>query len=352
MNFWKEKTVLITGHTGFKGAWLSLYIQEMGAKVFGYALRPKTKSIFNIASLHSEIEGIFGDIRDLKNFESFIKDVKPDILFHLAAQPLVIEGYLNPLHTIETNVLGSSNVLMAASKTESVKAVVNVTSDKCYENIDLVRTLSEGDRLGGSDPYSASKACVEILSNSIYNCFYKKNNIGLATARAGNVIGGGDWGKNRLVPDILNAIDCNHELVVRYPKATRPWQHVMEPLYGYVLLAQNNASNPNIFSEPYNFGPNTTSVVSVERLVQLIYGCYGIKTSFSRQKGDIVHEAQSLNLDSAKAYKKLNWMPTWSLEQTCNSIVDWHKAYKSGENMNLFTKKQISQFLKSIKFDR
>ena len=309
MGFWKDKKVLITGHTGFKGSWLSLYLKGMGANVFGYSLAPKTVSMFSITQLNREITSYFGNIQDFGRLEAFLKKVQPDVLFHLAAQPLVSESYLDPLETIKTNVLGSSNLLMAASNVTSVKAVINVTSDKCYDNKGRGWSYSENDRLGGKDPYSASKACVEILNQSIYESYYRKKNIGLATVRSGNVIGGGDWGENRLIPDVLKAIDNNKKLIIRYPNATRPWQHVMEALSGYVSLAQRMFNDPTNFSEPFNFGPKYGNSVSVKNLIQNIYTRFNLESGYRIQSGELLDEAKFLSLDSSKAHKRLNWIP-------------------------------------------
>ena len=344
MGFWKEKKVLITGHTGFKGSWLSLYLKGMGANVFGYSLAPKTVSMFSITQLNREIDSYFGNIQDFDGLEAFLKKVQPDVLFHLAAQPLVSESYLDPLETIKTNVLGSSNLLMAASNVTSVKAVINVTSDKCYDNKGWGWSYSENDRLGGKDPYSASKACVEILNQSIYESYYRKKNIGLATVRSGNVIGGGDWGENRLIPDVLRAIDNNKKLIIRYPNATRPWQHVMEALSGYVSLAQRMFNDPTNFSEPFNFGPKYGNSVSVKNLIQNIYARFNLESGYRIQSGELLDEAKFLSLDSSKAHKRLNWTPKWSIDQTCDSITEWHKAYRREEDMKAFTQKQIFQF--------
>ena len=344
MDFWKDKKVLITGHTGFKGSWLSLYLKGMGANVFGYSLAPKTVSMFSITQLNREIDGYFGNIQDFSRLETFLKKVQPDVLFHLAAQSLVSESYLDPLETIKTNVLGSSNLLMAASNVTSVKAVINVTSDKCYDNKGWGWSYSESDRLGGKDPYSASKACVEILNQSIYESYYRKKNIGLATVRSGNVIGGGDWGENRLIPDVLKAIDNNKKLIIRYPNATRPWQHVMEALSGYVSLAQRMFNDPTNFSEPFNFGPKYGNSVSVKNLIQNIYTRFNLESGYRIQSGELLDEAKFLSLDSSKAHKRLNWTPKWSIDQTCDSITEWHKAYRREEDMKSFTQKQILQF--------
>jgi CDP-glucose 4,6-dehydratase len=344
MGFWKDKKVLITGHTGFKGSWLSLYLKGMGANVFGYSLAPKTVSMFSITQLNREIDGYFGNIQDFSRLETFLKKVQPDVLFHLAAQSLVSESYLDPLETIKTNVLGSSNLLMAASNVTSVKAVINVTSDKCYDNKGRGWSYSESDRLGGKDPYSASKACVEILNQSIYESYYRKKNIGLATVRSGNVIGGGDWGENRLIPDVLKAIDNNKKLIIRYPNATRPWQHVMEALSGYVSLAQRMFNDPTNFSEPFNFGPKYGNSVSVKNLIQNIYTRFNLESGYRIQSGELLDEAKFLSLDSSKAHKRLNWTPKWSIDQTCDSITEWHKAYRREEDMKAFTQKQIFQF--------
>ena len=271
----RGKKVLVTGHTGFKGSWLSLYLKGMGARIFGYALEPKYKSMFNAVKLDSEVENYYGDIRNFNQLSGYINDIQPEVLFHLAAQPLVTESYLAPLETIETNVLGSSNLLLIANNVESVKAVINVTSDKCYENKEWIWGYRENDELGGYDTYSASKASAEIIFSSYMNSFFNdKRGIGLASVRAGNVIGGGDWSVDRIIPDCINFLKNNEKIILRNPEATRPWQHVLEPLSGYLMLGKELYNDP-IFSGSWNFGPNIKSIKTVEEVANLIIksGC-------------------------------------------------------------------------------
>ena len=347
MSFWKNKTVVITGHTGFKGSWLSLFLKELGANVYGYSLKPKNLSLFKVAQIDKELESVYGDIRNFEKVEDFLNKIQPEILFHLAAQPLVKESYLNPLETVEVNVLGSSNILMAAKNVDSIKSIVNVTTDKCYDNKEWEWPYRENDPLGGNDPYSASKACVEIMNHSFIQSFFKTKGVGLATARAGNVIGGGDWAKNRVVPDVLKAIKKGEKVSLRYPNSTRPWQHVLDPLNGYLILAEKLFISPELHSHPYNFGPKSGNIVTVKNLVESLLEAFGQRKNWEYQTKDHSHESVMLNLDSSRSRINLGWTPKWSLKDTYESIVIWYKNYEAGENMNTVTKDQIKKFLET-----
>jgi CDP-glucose 4,6-dehydratase len=305
MGFWKNKTVIVTGHTGFKGSWLCLFLKQLGANVYGYSLKPKELSLFNVANVENELDSFYGDIRDFTKLQVYLKKIQPEILLHLAAQPLVKASYRDPIETIEVNVLGSTNVLLAAKNIDSIRCVVNITTDKCYENKEWEWPYRENDSLGGKDPYSASKACVEIISASFNESFYKLKSIGLATARAGNVLGGGDWADDRIVPDVLKAIQQGKEVVLRYPNSTRPWQHVLDPLNGYLTLAEKLFETPELHSEPYNFGPKPENVVAVKTLVESLYKAFQLKSNWKYQHEKKLYESGTLNLDSSKAKKKI-----------------------------------------------
>lgn len=345
-DIYKNKKVFITGHTGFKGSWLSLWLKMMGAQVKGYALEPYTNpSIFNAINLEKEIENEIGNILDRDKLEKSVADFKPDIIFHLAAQPLVRLSYIEPVNTYETNVIGTLNVLEAARKCASVRAFVNITTDKCYENIEKDYAYKEDDKMGGYDMYSSSKGCSEILSASYRNSFLKDGGFLLATARAGNVIGGGDWSTDRLVPDCIKAINNNEDIVIRSPLAVRPWQHVLEPLSGYLTLGAKLLEDKSEFAEGYNFGPEMSSVLTVEDIVKNLIKYY--------EKGNVIiqpdtkfHEANLLMLDITKAKTKLNWEPKYNSDEAIKHTVLWYKAFYDNKNMVEITKKQIDEYIK------
>jgi len=338
-NVFSGKKVLITGNTGFKGSWVSLWLIKLGAKVIGYSLEPPTTpSHFELLNL--DMVSIIGDIRDRDKLNTTFKTYKPDIIFHLAAQPLVRYSYINPVETFETNVLGTINVFEACKNTETVKGIVNITSDKCYENREWVWGYRENDPMGGYDPYSASKGCAELVTTSYRMSFFnpedygKKHNILLASARSGNVIGGGDWGEDRLIPDIVRAISKNEKLYIRNPKATRPWQHVLEPLSGYLMLGQKLLEGREEFAEAWNFGPNEGSHICVETVVK------GVKKRWDRfeyeidKKSDYPHEAKLLKLDCSKAHSLLSWKPVWNFYKALDVTVRWYKEYYKNGNIN------------------
>lgn len=342
---YKGKRVFITGHTGFKGSWLSLWLTLLGANVKGYALPPATTpAMYNILSLKDMLDSQIGDILDKDTLNKAIFDFQPDIIFHLAAQPLVRLSYIEPVKTYETNVIGTLNVLEAARKCDSVRAFINITTDKCYENIEANYAYKEDDKMGGYDMYSSSKACSEILSASYRNSFLTDSGYLLATARAGNVIGGGDWSQDRLIPDCIKAIQTNEDIVIRSPHSIRPWQHVLEPISGYLSLGEKLLEGNKEFASGFNFGPEMDSVLTVENIVQKIITCYG--------KGNIVikpdtklHEAKLLMLDINKAKNTLKWKPQYTADTAIERTVEWYKTYYDNQDIIRFTINQIKEYM-------
>ena len=343
--FWKNKTVLITGHTGFKGGWLALWLNSLGAQVHGYALSPSTSpSFFVSANIESLLAShTIADIRDESMLQKTIKLVRPDIVFHLAAQPLVRQSYIDPVETYTTNVMGTINLFEAIRKISSAKALVNVTTDKCYENNGSSKPFVEGDSMGGYDPYASSKGCSELITSSYRQSFLADKGVGIASARAGNVIGGGDWSADRLIPDFLKAIDCGEKLVIRSPSAIRPWQYVLEPLKGYLLLAERLTKEGQSFSEAWNFGPADKDVKNVEYIIKKLINAFP-EAKWVQSISPQPYEAPYLTLDSTKANRRLNWQPRWSLEKALDAIVAWHVAWRNGDNMQLFSLAQINEY--------
>jgi CDP-glucose 4,6-dehydratase len=326
MNFWncyRGKKVLLTGHTGFKGSWMAIWLKQLGAEVYGYALPPYTiKDNFVTCALDKEIHHQEGDIRDLDHLKKYFLDVQPDIAFHLAAQPLVLLSYKDPVNTFETNLMGVVNFFEAIRSTPSVKAAVNITSDKCYDNKEWVWGYRENDPMGGKDPYSASKGCAELITNSyLHSYFNNESSCTIASARAGNVIGGGDWAENRIVPDYFRAVKANDKLLVRNPYATRPWQHVLEPISGYLSLGAKLWMNGSKFSGGWNFGPEDTANYSVKALIEkmLQFNPGGGYTSPDNLQQP--HEATFLKLDISKAVNFLDWRPALTFDQTVEFTV-------------------------------
>lgn len=347
--FYKNKRVLITGHTGFKGSWLTTWLLKLGAIVCGFSLEPETDpSLFNILNFENKINHNIGDIRNPLEIEKVVNNFQPEIVFHLAAQPLVRLSYEEPKLTYETNVIGTINLYEAIRKIYSVKTIVNVTTDKCYENREWIWGYRETDPMGGYDPYSSSKGCVEILSSSYRRSFFEKRNINLSTARAGNVIGGGDWAKDRLMPDIVRALSKDENIVIRNPKATRPWQHVLEPLSGYLLLAKKTYESEE-YVGAWNFGPYDTDILTVEEVVNLAIKEWG-KGSYSLVKNqEEPHEAMNLKLDISKARHYLKWEPTYNSKKAIEKTIQWYKNYyESDVNMYEYTIKQIEEFEREI----
>ncbi len=346
-SFWTDKVVLLTGHTGFKGSWLSLWLQSMGAKVIGYSLAPPTNpSLFVAAKVKDGMVSIESDIRDFTALLAAFKKHRPEIVIHMAAQPLVRYSYANPIETYSTNVMGTVHLLEAVRQCETVRAVVNITSDKCYENKEWSWGYRENEPMGGYDPYSNSKGCAELVASAYRNSYFNTDHrVVLASARAGNVIGGGDWAEDRLIPDIMRAIIQGKPVNIRNPHAIRPWQHVLEPLSGYLLLAQQLFENGAAYGEGWNFGPNDEDARPVSWIVDHLTQNWGDGASWLQDEGEHPHEAHYLKLDCSKAKMRLHWQPRWHLDETLAAIIDWHSAHQAGENMQDFSLGQIQQYL-------
>lgn len=344
--FWQGKKVFLTGHTGFKGSWLALWLQSLGAQVKGFALEPPTTpALFNIAKVAANMESEIGDIRDLSTIVKSMKSFGPDILFHMAAQPLVRLSYQEPVETYAINVMGTINVLEAARQCSSLAAIVNVTTDKCYENREWEWGYRENEPMGGRDPYSNSKGCSELVTAAYRDSFFNTpDSASLASARAGNVIGGGDWATDRLIPDILRAFERSEPVVIRNPLAIRPWQHVLEPLSGYLILAEKIYNEGNAFAQAWNFGPYDEDVQPVQWVLDHMVERWGRGASWQLDNSPQPHEAQLLKLDISKARCRLKWQPKWSLALTLNSIVDWHQAWLAGDDIQQKTLKQINLY--------
>ena len=340
--FWRDRRVLITGHTGFKGSWLTLWLRSLGAQVAGYALEPPTEpSLFELADLSSCCSHHIGDVRDCDSVLEVFSAEKPEIVFHLAAQPLVRESYRSPLATMATNVMGTANVLEAARSTTGVRALVVVTTDKCYSNRESLWPYSEDDALGGHDPYSASKACAELVT-AAWRASFPREDLAIASARAGNVIGGGDWAADRLVPDALRCWARRQCLEVRNPHAIRPWQHVLDPLHGYLLLAQQLIREQG--AEAWNFGPNEDDMIPVDKLLNLLARSWGPGAHWQAGRNDHPHEASLLRLDSTKARMRLGWRPVWALDTAIAQTVRWHRAHSDGADMRSLSLADIASF--------
>lgn len=349
-NFWLGKRVLVTGHTGFKGSWLCLWLQKLGANVTGFSLEPPTKpSLFQQASVAQNMVSIIGDIRELEHLFTVFNSTQPEIVFHLAAQSIVRTSYKDPIETYSTNVMGSLNILEATKNTESVRALVMVSTDKCYENKESSAGYKEQDRLGGFDPYSSSKACLEILVDSYRQSYTmnESNNLSIATVRAGNVIGGGDYAKDRLIPDIVTVIENNDDLMLRYPNAIRPWQHVLEPLSGYLMLAEKLFLKGKSFAQAWNFGPKEANAQTVEWVSRYLIQCFQTNTSIKSNSDKQPHETSYLRLDASKAKEKLGWQSVWSIETTLQKIFEW----QSNRSLTLheLCLKQILEYQHAIK---
>ncbi|HCJ51649.1 MAG TPA: CDP-glucose 4,6-dehydratase [Gallionella sp.] len=352
--FWCGKRVLLTGHTGFKGSWLSLWLQSMGAQVVGYALAPPTEpSLFEVAGVGAGMTSVIGDILDLEHLRSVFAEHKPEIVIHMAAQPLVRYSYAEPVETYSTNVMGTVNLLEAVRGTPGVKAVVNVTTDKCYENREWAWGYRENEAMGGYDPYSSSKGCAELVTAAYRNSFFNsatfnvKHSTAIASARAGNVIGGGDWAEDRLIPDIMRAITQGRSVTIRNPHAIRPWQHVLEPLSGYLKLAQKLYEEGAAYAEGWNFGPNDEDAKPVQWIVEQLTQSWGEGASWLLDGGEHPHEAHYLKLDCSKAKGRLDWHPRWHLDEALKRIVDWQKQYLYGRDMRAVTIEQIDLYLKT-----
>ena len=344
--FWKDKKVFLTGHTGFKGSWLSLWLQDCGAIITGYGLEPNTEpSLFEVASVADGMESIIDDIRDLEKLVKAMNEFQPEVVIHMAAQPLVRVSYKNPVDTYSTNVMGTVNLFEAVRKTASVKAVINVTTDKCYDNKEWVWGYREYEPMGGYDPYSNSKGCSELVTSAYRNSYFNnKESPKIASGRAGNVIGGGDWAEDRLIPDIFKSFVKKEPVVIRNPSATRPWQHVLEPLSGYLVLAERLYTEGDSYAEAWNFGPEDVDVESVKTIIDYLVNHWNDGVSWVHDTSKQPHEAQLLKLDISKAKKILQWTPKWNLFITLKSIIEWQKAWLNNEDMKAITLKQIHQF--------
>ncbi|MFT4172259.1 MAG: CDP-glucose 4,6-dehydratase [Rhodocyclaceae bacterium] len=344
-DFWRGKRVLLTGHTGFKGSWLSIWLQSMGADVHGLALRPPTvPALFDEARVATDMTSTFGDIRDYETVLAAMRACQPEIVIHMAAQPLVRYSYQAPVETYATNVMGTVHVLEAARQVGTVKAIVNVTTDKCYENNEWVWGYREDEPMGGYDPYSNSKGCSELVTSAYRRSFFQQSGIALASARAGNVIGGGDWAADRLVPDILRAFEKGHPVVIRNPHATRPWQHVLEPLSGYLALAQRLYGEGQTFAEGWNFGPHDDDARPVQWIVEHMVEAWGSGSRWQLDDANHPHEANYLKLDISKAKARLDWQPRWPLAIALHKIVEWHQSWLEQGDMRQKCLQQIAQF--------
>ena len=348
-SFWKNKRVFLTGHTGFKGGWLSLWLSQMGAKVTGYSLAPNTvPNLFEVIKVGSIIDSsLIGDIRDFEALKAALNTAEPEIVIHMAAQPLVRHSYAHPVETYSTNVMGTVHLLESIRSTPSVKSAVVVTTDKCYENKEWVWGYRENEPMGGYDPYSSSKGCAELVTSAYRKSFFSENlshKVALGSARAGNVIGGGDWSGDRLIPDAIRAFIEDSPLLIRNPGATRPWQHVLEPLSGYLALAQALHDNGDEFGSAWNFGPKDDDARPVQEVVELLIENWGGSASWVKEGGDQLHEANLLKLDCSKAAAKLSWTPRWGLEKVIKKTSDWYKAFQQGEDMRQITIDQINSY--------
>lgn len=350
-SFWGGRKVFITGHTGFKGGWLSLWLQSLGAKVTGYSLPPQTDpNLFEIARIQEGMHSVIGDIRDVSHLRAQMKLSEPEIVIHMAAQALVRESYLNPLETYATNVVGTANILEVTREIPSIRGVVIVTTDKCYENKEWDWGYREIDPLGGYDPYSSSKACAELVTAAYRQSFfnpldYSRHKVAIASARAGNVIGGGDWSRDRLIPDLLMGLEQGKSVRIRNPNAIRPWQHVLEPLSGYLKLSESLLKDEGIcYADAWNFGPADSDARPVKWIADKIIEKIGAHAGWIQDSESQPHEAHYLKLDCSKSHSQLGWQPQWDLSKAISMIVDWQAHYSSGFDMRAFTLSQISEY--------
>ncbi|MBP1641191.1 MAG: CDP-glucose 4,6-dehydratase [Bacteroidetes bacterium] len=350
-SIYKNRKVLITGHTGFKGSWLCLLLHKLGADLYGYALEPPTTpSLFEKAGITELITSEIGDIRDLEHLSRFMQQVQPEIVIHMAAQPLVRESYKIPVDTYAINVMGTVNLLEACRLTPGIKAIVNVTTDKCYENREWHWGYRENEAMGGYDPYSNSKGCSELVTAAYRNSYfnpanYANHGVAIASARAGNVIGGGDWAADRLIPDFIRSIVNGETIKIRSPYAIRPWQHVLEPLTGYQTLAAKLFTEGAQYAGGWNFGPDDKDAKNVEWITATLCNLWGDRADYEIETNPQPHEANYLKLDCSKAKAELDWYPKWNIETTLKSIVEWNKAYLNKEDIREITERQIDQYI-------
>lgn len=344
LNFYKDKKVFITGHTGFKGAWLSKILLNLSANVTGYALSPNTEpNLFDICKLNKEIDSIIGDIRDIDKLSKTMNEAKPDIVFHLAAQPLVRDSYKNPRYTYETNVMGTVNILEAIRNTSSVKSFLNITTDKVYRNNEWCWGYREDEYLDGFDPYSNSKSCSELVTATYKRSFFENNGVSVSTARAGNVIGGGDFATDRIIPDCVRAAQTNNLVILRNPNSIRPYQHVLEPLFAYILIAQKQYENKSL-ADNYNVGPNEKDCVTTSELVSLFCNKWQDNLRWASKSDSGPHEANFLKLDCSKIKNKLCWVPKFNIENAIEKTTEWYKAYLNNEDVSKLMENQIKEY--------
>ena len=348
VDFWKNKRVLITGNTGFKGSWLSIWLCQLGANIRGYSLpAPTNPSLFHLSGIGEHLETTFSDIRDADSFKKCVQQFDPEIIFHLAAQPLVRASYQDPVETFETNIMGTVNLFEAARVEKNLKVLINVTSDKCYQNNEINLPFEESDPIGGQDPYSASKGCAELITNAYRSSFFarKGQDLAVSSVRAGNVIGGGDWSADRIVPDFFRALETGKPLLIRSPGSIRPWQYVLEPLSGYLLLAEKMFINSNRFSQAWNFGPKETDAHTVKWLInELSKKWIDINIEFSDKETEKLHEAKFLRLSINKACSELAWAPKWNTVDTIDMVNEFYSGYFAKQNIFDLVVKQINMY--------
>lgn len=346
--FWQGRRVFLTGHTGFKGGWLALALRRLGAKVFGYSLAPPTTpALFDVLSLQGEVEHVCGDIRDLDRLRAAIGGAEPSIVFHLAAQPIVRQAFADPLETLSTNVMGTANLLQALRDVKSLEAVVTVTSDKVYDNVEWEWPYRENDRLGGKEPYGTSKACCELVVEAFRHSYFEGSggSVAIATVRAGNIIGGGDWSIDRLIPDAVRAFTSNKPLIIRNPLSVRPWQHVCEPVRGYIALAELMISHPSNYPHVLNFGPSHEDVRTVKELTETLVTLWGGEATWLQDESAQPYESRSLTIDSQIARRQLGWSPRWNFDQAMERTISWYKAYYDNADVKKLTIDQMNEAL-------
>lgn len=349
LNFFKNKNILITGHTGFKGSWICIWLSMLGAKVSGYSIGiPTEVSMFNRLNISALIDtDLRGDIADIQALQSAMQKIAPEIVIHLAAQPIVLQSYRKPIETLQTNIMGTACVLEAIRKTDSVRSVLVVTTDKCYQNKEWIWGYREIDALGGNDPYACSKACAELVTQSYISSFFRREICQVATVRAGNVIGGGDWADSRLVPDIIRSVQNHQPVILRHPDYIRPWQHVMEPLYGYLLLCRKLYDNGSNYAGAWNFGPNAVESASVGYVTEKLCSMLGGAVSYEGVQSQ-PHESTSLRLDCSKAQNQLGWKPLLSLDQSLYLTAEWYQKNQAHENMLDVTTRQLENYMQKL----